>query len=298
MAPMLILASCGRSAKPSAGQPGGAPLHSGDQATVAPAGGGRTPTTAKASGPTVTTARGGTQTRGTSPSTTAAVGSRQNEDVVGKGAVGSFARSILQPQPYQSIRFEMLEQSDAEPSADVVSHATGILHTVSEKSVNVTTVSIPGGAQEWSPGMLHLQVEKYGTANAGSGEAVMHILFVHGELSGSPNVLGVATRGDVLTIFVDRIDDSASLTVSARSLEKTTLTHEMGHMLGLVDEVLNDHRSDPNDPSKCLCHSQSKKSVMYWAVDTTDVLQLFQGGPPSDFDGDDNADLARIQSGA
>ena len=67
--------------------------------------------------------------------------------------------------------------------------------------------------------------------------------------------------------------------------------HEVGHLLGLVDLVLDTGRADPEHPG----HSSNRSSVMYWAVESTLITDVLAGGPPRDFDADDLRDLAAIR---
>jgi hypothetical protein len=67
-------------------------------------------------------------------------------------------------------------------------------------------------------------------------------------------------------------------------------THELGHLLGLVDLVLDTGREDPEHPG----HSRSRDSVMFWAVESDLIGSLLGGGPPTVFDAADRADLVAI----
>jgi hypothetical protein len=77
--------------------------------------------------------------------------------------------------------------------------------------------------------------------------------------------------------------------VGSSGIESAVVTHEVGHLLGLVDLFLHTGRQDPDHPG----HSTDQNSVMYWAVESNLVADLLTGGPPKDFD---NADLADLQT--
>ena len=71
--------------------------------------------------------------------------------------------------------------------------------------------------------------------------------------------------------------------------------HEFGHLLGLVNLVYQspvDHE-DPDHPG----HSNNEDSVMYWAVESSDISNIFSGQLPDEFDQDDLDDLAGLKSG-
>lgn len=295
----MIGASCTSKAHVAVGGSPGTGDTATSSTTQAP---GATTSTVRARAGTATTARRSPATvqRSATPTTSGSGGSAAPaDDVIGRGPTGSFARSVLQPRPYASVRFELLAQSGATPANGVISHTTNLIQQYSGKTVNATVGrELPGAATEWTFDVLTSYGDTYGTANTGSGEAVVHLLYVHGELKGKPDVLGVAFRGDLLVVFPDRVRAYATPTVPRSAIEKTTVTHETGHMLGLVDLVLHEKRGDPQDPSGCMCHSSNTASVMYYAVDSSLVTSIFNGPPPTEFDDADAADLQKIHNGA
>jgi hypothetical protein len=105
-------------------------------------------------------------------------------------------------------------------------------------------------------------------------------------------VLGVALRGDTAAIFPDQVDSASTPLVGSGGIEVAVVTHEVGHLLGLVDLFLSTGRQDPDHPG----HSTNSKSVMFWAVESSLVADLLQGGPPKDFDSADLADLQTIRN--
>lgn len=99
----------------------------------------------------------------------------------------------------------------------------------------------------------------------------------------------------MLASYVDVVSRATVPGLSRETVETAVLTHETGHLLGLVDLYLATGRQDSAHPG----HSSNKGSVMYWAVETTDLVTAFgQGGPPRNFDAADLADLANIRDGA
>jgi len=206
------------------------------------------------------------------------------------GPPGSFAPALLTPSGSSSITVEVRTQSDAGPREESIDHLVSVLHDVSGKSVGTTSGSaIDGAAQDWSADDLRSLVP----ASAAGGAARIHLLFVHGTLGGDKGVLGAAIRGDLAAIFIDRVNASATPLVGSSGIETAVVTHEVGHLLGLVDLYLHTGRQDPEHPG----HSTDKRSVMYWAVESDLVGDLLQGGPPREFDDADRADLAAIRSG-
>ena len=220
------------------------------------------------------------------------------QDPAALGGSGSYARVLLHPAPATSIVMELLEQSGASPNQAAVNYDAGMVHKVTQKPTSISKpISVPGGPESWNTASLAQLVDKYGTKNlTGAKTAVLHLVIVHGQLANGPQVLGVAFRGDILAIFPDQTRGTISLT--SNQVAEAIYTHETGHLLGMVDEVLHDGRADPNDPNQPSAHNPDKQSVMYYAIDTTGLTTVFAGGPPTDFDAADYADFARLRAGA
>jgi predicted Zn-dependent protease with MMP-like domain len=130
--------------------------------------------------------------------------------------------------------------------------------------------------------------------DTGDGTVVTHLLFLDGRFE-VENVLGVAIGHDTIAIFSKVIRDNCT-TINGclsgpESVFRAVLVHEFGHAMGLVDNGIGMVRNheDPEHPG----HSSNSNSVMYYAVETTNVFNLFRGGPPTTFDADDKADLCR-----
>ena len=111
-------------------------------------------------------------------------------------------------------------------------------------------------------------------------------------------VLGVAVDASTVALFSDSIDeaDGPFGRPSVEDVENSVLVHEVGHLLGLVNLVYEspvDHE-DPDHPG----HSNNDESVMYWAVESSDISNFIFGDLPNEFDADDPADLARLADGS
>lgn len=204
------------------------------------------------------------------------------------GPTGSFAPALLR----EDLTVEVLVQSGAEPSRPAYSHFISTLSSVAGRTVGTSgPITVDGGARDWTAGELASTADSLAVRPAGS--ATIRALFVKGTYDGSNGVLGVAVRGDVMAIFMDRVRSAGGLVGNSGGVERAVTLHEAGHLLGLVDLYLDTGRADPDHPG----HSSNRESVMYWAVESDAIGQVFGANPPQDFDDADRADLARIKSG-
>lgn len=207
-------------------------------------------------------------------------------------ANGEFAPALLQPAPKGAKRivYQLMVQSGKGPAAGTVDHVVEMLRRVSGKTVDVQTVELPAGPSEWSSTELHAYADKYSKTKSSREVAVLNVLFVKGRHKDSESILGVASRGDVLTMFPDQYRNLGA-GLSPQGIETSVIMHETGHILGLVGRLVRPERQDKAHPG----HSPNKGSVMYWAVETDDIISAFVGAPPKEFDREDLADLELIK---
>lgn len=207
--------------------------------------------------------------------------------------VGQFAPAVLRPDVSDSVVIEI--HADQAPRPSTVDHLRATLTEVTGKPVDVVQGAAPGaGAADWDAASLRSAADRGATVAQGNGMAVVRILFVHGSFDGDDGTLGAAVRGDVAAVFVDQVGRAAGVLGSIEAIERSVTTHELGHLLGLVDLYLDTGRGDPQHPG----HSPNRDSVMFWAVESDAIGQLLGADPPDSFDASDRADLEAIRSGA
>ena len=208
------------------------------------------------------------------------------------GAVGSYAPFYLRPAESARIVLEIRSQQGAEPRGDAIGRLQQLLADVSGKEVVTSGGDVDGSGRQWTPADLRALADTSSVGQSRDG-AVLRILFLHGGYADSDTALGVAVRSDVAAIFSDRVDEAAGLFGGGARIEEAVTRHEAGHLLGLVDLHLATGRQDPEHPG----HSPNRGSVMYYAVESTLVGSILDGGPPTEFDDRDLADLAAIRAG-
>jgi len=223
--------------------------------------------------------------------TTAAPGASGS---IAPGPVGGLAAALLRPGHGDRIVVEVRAQAGAEPRTATLDHLLGVLRDVSKKSVSLDGIdALSGGAQQWTAGSIARAADAAAAYPQGGNQVVLRLLFVHGTFEGDDSVLGVAIRGDVAAVFTDQVDAAGGLIVSSADVEDAVTLHEAGHLLGLVDLVLDTGRDDASHPG----HSTNQDSVMYWAVESDLIGQVLGGGVPTELDAQDRADLANIRAG-
>jgi hypothetical protein len=209
------------------------------------------------------------------------------------GGVGDLAAALLRPGNGDRVVVEVRAQAGAEPRAATVDRLLDRLRAVSGKEVVADGVDpVAGGSQAWTAASIAAAADGAAAFAQGGSQTVLRLLFVHGTFEGDGSVLGVAVRGDLAAIFTDQVDRAASLLTTPATVEDAVTTHEVGHLLGLVDLVIDTGRADPEHPG----HSRNRGSVMYWAVESDLIGQVLGGGIPTEFDEQDRADLARIRA--
>jgi hypothetical protein len=163
--------------------------------------------------------------------------------------------------------------------------------------------TLPSRGGTWTVKDLKDYSSAHLNAKSGGKTAVIHLLFLDGRFENA-NALGVAlsqTRnGQVVStgpiaIFSETIRSSCSILsgcTSSAPIWGPVLVHEFGHAMGLVNNGAP--MQTPHEDSGHPGHSNNRNSVMYWAVETSDILTVFTGGIPDNFDANDRADLCAL----
>jgi hypothetical protein len=293
----LVLTACGGGGKKSGSGKYGSDLLTGETSTVPPDQQTTPATTPDGKKLTVTTVRPAPgRTVPTAPPDT-----RDPIVVASHGPVGDFAPIMLSKNsPAKKIIYEVMPQDGTTVPSRPLNHVISELRKYSGKPVTVETTPIPAGPPTWSDTVINNYGDRYSRFKQGGDTAVFHALFVHGSSQDSDQVLGQAVRADTLIMYYDHYKNPPSARISADDVTDTVVTHETGHVLGLVDEYLNRGRGDyKDDPAPGGHHSPNKKSVMYWAVESSGFLfSNFDSPPPTQFDAEDQADLTSIHNGA
>ncbi|TCZ70166.1 hypothetical protein [Flaviaesturariibacter aridisoli] len=194
---------------------------------------------------------------------------------------GYAAHELLSADSYSSLQVEVSYMPGFAPDAAALTSLQSFLQSRLHKPGGISIRTQPIAASTNSilgAGELPAIESSVRTLHSGNGVATVHVLYTNGSYSNA-SVLGVAYGGTSLAIFGKTIhDNSGGLGQTSRTkLEATVLEHEFGHLLGLVDigtEMRTPHK-DPNGTAHCT----NSNCLMYYAVETTDVLGFLISGP-------------------
>lgn len=224
------------------------------------------------------------------------------------GAYTPYYEEILQGAPFTTLVIQVDHAPGRAPSEAAKTHLLMTLQNVTHKreirwDVKQTLPDEP--TARWTPeALVELERTTRRTPHA-APNALLHVIYPAG-LYNNTGAAGVTISGPVIgpvVVFLDKLREISIGTPlgvlptpnprpAVDVLERSTLLHEAGHAMGLVNNGLtpvNDHE-DLNHRG----HSRHRDSVMYWAVDTENGLRqlLFRDGSvPDRFHEHDLADL-------
>jgi len=206
------------------------------------------------------------------------------------------AKIFLRAAPARRLVIEIDYVSGRRPSAQAVDHLKTILQRELAKPDGIVIdvdSEIANTRESYTLNNLRSLERQYRGLHSNGDEATIWIAGLNGSYSGGNSTLGLSFGATAFALFEDQIQDAANVFVSASAIERSVITHEMGHLLGLINIGYHSHydHEDPQHPH----HSKYDTSVMFWAVEDTSIATILRGGPPDDFDQYDRADLALLR---
>ncbi len=196
---------------------------------------------------------------------------------------------------------EVDTQNGVSVSQSALDHLVATMRQLVDKPGGVVLSggnSFASDRTQWSSGDLREVASQNRDTASGGGTVSVYVLYVRGGFTSNgeeTNAIGVAYNASEMALFPDRWEGLGGLLGSDAAIERAVLVHEWGHLLGLVN-IGYESEIDHEDPEHS-GHSSNRGSVMYWAIESTLISQIFSGPPPDSFDDADVADLEGIRSG-
>lgn len=218
-----------------------------------------------------------------------------------KGIPGGLTLACLTSSSYTSMVVEVDYEPGYKPLASSTDLLVERLTSVCDKpeGISIEFQEVNFGQQgDWSAEDVRSKAWDQKTASPLEGSTLRwQLIFPAGGYE-EASVLGVAVDASTVALFGDSIDEAEGPLgrPSVEDVENSVVIHEVGHLLGLVNLVYQspvDHE-DADHPG----HSNNDDSVMYWAVESTDIVNFIFGTLPNDFDTDDRNDLAGLADGS
>lgn len=245
-------------------------------------------------------------TAGGEPPATGTDGNGNGQDTTARtpaddlGRVGANARALLRGDRRKLV-VEVDVQAGQQADQQAVAHMAQQLLQHADKPGGVDFVggnTFQSDRTEWTSADLRAVAQANRQTRTTDDAVSLYILYVDGAFHADgeqTSAIGVTYNASEIAIFPDRWAGLGALLGSDRAIERAVLTHELGHALGLVNLVYTSD-IDHEDPEH-RGHSKDQSSVMYWAIETTFINQVFTGPPPATFASADAADLEGLRTG-
>ena len=200
--------------------------------------------------------------------------------------VGASAHDLLSADKYKKIVLEIQYVQGFEPQNATVENLKTFMgqHLNKPEGIAVKLTPLPAsdfGKPSYSAEDIYAIEQKYRQEFTTPDAIAIYFFFADSRYSGdngNSKVLGVAYQNTSMAMFEKTIQDlSGSLTQPGRSkLESVVMQHELGHILGLVNvgsDMVTNHQDAPHGH-----HCTNTDCLMYWAVETGDVVANLLGG--------------------
>ncbi len=230
------------------------------------------------------------------------------DDDDGGGTGEDRVANYLRAEPYPRLVFEIDAVAGYGPREDAMDGVIEYYADVIDKpggieAVADETIDGVGEGGVWTFDDLDALAEPTANLDVDEDTIAIHLLYVDGSYdagAGPGTVLGVAWANRHLAIFTDDIDDSCATPLPfedtlCRLAEQHVLAHELGHIIGLVDNglpMVTDHKDEAHGD-----HDVSDECLMYWAYEGASIVELLAdrlAGGNTDPLGLDNACLADV----
>jgi hypothetical protein len=214
-----------------------------------------------------------------------------------KKSVGYSAHDLLSADKYKSVIVEIQYVQGFEPTQAAVNSLEAFMEERLNKpgGINFKLKQIPAGGQvSYSTQDIADIENQYREEFTTPDQLAIYFFFADSHYAGNTGngqVLGQAYWNTSMVVFGKTVQDlSGGLgQPSQATLESVILNHELGHILGLVNvgtEMVTNHQDAPHG-----AHCTNTNCLMYYGVETGDVVQNLIGGNIPQLDQDCLNDL-------
>ena len=205
--------------------------------------------------------------------------------------VGSLGWALLSPDVPNAVL-----EIDQFGTARITDEAIGALQEALREHGGKQSVEVVRSQQQDSRDEYSLQdlVDVAGDhrdRSSGGDTVAMHVLVLPGrfQVEGVP---GAAFHATAFALFPEEINRLLPGGASVASFQAAVAVHELGHTFGLVNRTgAGEFHEDPEHPG----HTGEEDSVMYWAIESPSLSQLFGSGPPREFTEADRREMEQIR---
>ncbi|MEX2513106.1 MAG: hypothetical protein WD398_09380 [Cyclobacteriaceae bacterium] len=202
-------------------------------------------------------------------------------------SVGQSGNFILSDERFTRLNIEIAYMTGTRPTQEMVDNMVGFLQEMVHKPEGIFIVekAITNLDQETYSvedirGLEEEHREFYNEGNSLS----FFLLVVDGYLFRDEEesmALGAAYQNTSMVLFGKRIEENSGgfSRPSKGVLESTVVLHEMGHLLGLVN--LGSEMEEPHEDESYESHCDNSDCLMYWAVETGNVVNFMGTTIPS-----------------
>lgn len=181
--------------------------------------------------------------------------------------VGQSANDLLSGIQFSSVNVQVHYMPGYQLEGKAISNVTAYINNLCNKpgGVSITQSQITGNGDTLDPSKVALIEKQNRTAYTAGGTISLYILVTDG-YDTAVNTLGVAYRNTSICLFGKNIfDNSGQLGQITRvALETSVLEHEIGHLLGLVDQgsPMQSPHQDVDHGHHCI----NTSCLMYYSI--------------------------------
>lgn len=203
-----------------------------------------------------------------------------------RARVGQLASQVLSSERFTRLEIEVVHMEGFRPTNQMLAGMVDFLETYTNKPDGIIfrLREIPARGQQSYTVQEILEIEKeererYNERNI----LTAFLLVVDGYFSQDDEdsfALGAAYQSSSMVLFGRRIaENSGVFGRPGRALLETTIVlHELGHLMGLVNngtDMVEDHEDEENH-----FHCDNSSCLMFWAVETNRVFGMVGGSVP------------------